>query len=296
MDHTPGCPYCGPVAGTVMRDINTGEDACTRCGTVLGAAGPSRDASDHSTPTPDGVLGGYMGGSAGASKDADGHAVSDRDGVMRQRMWQFRTISRAGGPESIRRGDDMVQTLSDKLSLPACVRLDAIGICDRACRLGMAKGRGAAAVAAAAVLLAVRRADMPRRAGEIAAASNVKHIERHYTAVCRRLETGPLPPKPDLYVAKTSSELGLPDTVTRRASELLVRAREGGGTAGRNPVVLAAGAVHAAALLTGHTVRLADVARAGGASIPAVLRCSGELRGGGVNPIGRAVRRAGVRG
>lgn len=267
------CPYCGPA--NVVRDTHSGEDACARCGTVLGDSGaPLQDTNGQNTPTPDNGLGGYMGGPAGASRDAAGLTVPNMKDVTRMRMWQFRTISRSGGPISIRRGEAVIRTLSDKLSLPACVRLDAIGICDRACRLGMAKGRGAAAVAAAAVLLAVRRADMPRRSSEIETAADIRGLDRHYSALCKRLETGPPPPRPDLYVAKVASGIGLPESVARKATGILDAARESGITAGRDPAVLAAGAVHAAAVTLGHKASRAKIARAGGVSVPAVSYCS----------------------
>lgn len=286
------CRFCGPAA-PVAHDTDTGERNCARCGTVLSPIEEPHRDGEQNTPSPGGALGGYMGGSNGASRDAAGNTVTDAYGITRQRMWQFRTIARAGGPESVRRSEPMVQALADKLSLPGCVRIDAIGICDRACRLGMAKGRGAAAVAAAAVMLAARRAGLPRRASEIADAANVSRLERHYSEVCKALGTGPPPPRPDLYVARVVSDLGLPESVARCASDILNRARAAGFTAGKDPAVLSAAAVHAAAEAAGVRAHITDTARAARISIPAVAGCSRMLQNGGHGTMGRAVRRVG---
>lgn len=286
------CRFCGPAA-PVAHDTDTGERACARCGTVLSPVEEPRRDDDQNTPSPGGALGGYMGGSAGASRDAAGNAVTDAYGITRQRMWQFRTIARAGGPESVRRSEPMVQALADKLSLPGCIRIDAIGICDRACRLGLARGRGSRAIAAAAVLLAARRAGLPRRMSDVAEAADVSRLKKHYSAVCRELGTGPPPPRPDLYVTRVASGMGLPESVARAASELLARASGRGLTVGRDPAVLSAAAVHAAAEDAGMRPNLADAARASGISAPSVSHCSRMLRNGGRGEICRAVRRAG---
>lgn len=274
------CPDCGPAAPAI-HDPDTDETVCTQCGAVLGSVGAvPADATDRNTPAPGRELGGYVGGAAPTdqTRDAAGGAVGDADGLRRQRRLQHWTMSKAGGPGSARTCRTVIGALTAKLSLPAGVRLDAEEMSDRACRLGAANGGTARGLGAAAVLLASRRAGIPRSADEIGEAADVVKIRRYYRRLCRFLGTSPPPPNPDLYVAKTASLLGLPEAVSRRAAGLLARARDGGRTAGKSPMVLAAGAVYLAAGSGGRPVSAREVAKVAGVSDVSVRNCVVMLR------------------
>ena len=274
------CEDCGP-AVPVAYDPDTDESVCTHCGIVLDSAGAApAGGADRNTPTPGRELGGYVGGSSptARARDAAGGAVGDADGIRRQRRLQRWTMSKGGGPASARTCRLLIGALAAKLSLPVGVRRDAEEMSDRACRLGAARGGPARGLGAAAVLLASRRAGIPRSASEIGEAADVGKISLHYRRLCRVLGTCPPPPNPDLYVARAASVLGLSEAAARAASVLLARARDGGRTAGRSPKVLAAGAVYLAARSCGQPVTVGATAGAAGVSDVSVRNCAAMLR------------------
>lgn len=249
------CLLCGPSDAGSVYDPDTDETVCRGCGTVIqmmwGADAHYQNtmSSDHystNTPTPRKELGGYMGGPGGPARDVDGRIVRDTGGIRRQQTWHHRTARRSGVPESVRRCQETITGLADRLALPAGARMDAMDIGARACVRGLTRGRSAIAVAAAAVLLASRKAGLARSMHDVEKASNVDNLGAHYRLLCTKLDERPQPPSPLLYVSKTASDLGLSAAVARAASEMLVRMQASGCTAGRNPIVLAAAAVYAA--------------------------------------------------
>ena len=274
------CPICGPVS-TCVFDPDTNETICKRCGSVISVG---RDAmrlddstADINTPTPRRELGGYMGGLTGPTKDLDGRMVHDAGGIHRQHTWHNRTAYQ-DAPDSIRKCHVVIASLTDKLSLPSSVRLDAIDISVRACKMGLTSGRTAAAVAAASVLIASRKAGLPRKLHDVESAADVTKLGMHYRMMCRALGEQPPPPDPSMYLPKTASDLGVPASVSRMAASMLDRLRAGGGTAGRNPTVLAAAAVYAASIVVDPPgVTAEDVGRATGVSTVSIRNCSRYL-------------------
>lgn len=286
--HSFNCPLCGPSAPGLVYDPNTDETVCRQCGAVLENPPASSflqlgdvAAGNQNTPTQGQELGGHMGSALGPAKDAGGRVVEDPHGIRRQRKWQQRTARRAGGTsDSHRAGASLIRTLADKLSLPVCVISDATVIYNRACKMRLPQGRTVAVVAAASVMMAARRAGLPRRASEIEEAVNVHNLAYHYRVMCRRMDMSPPPPNPDIYVTRTVSTLALPAAAARRASDILARARTAGATAGRNPAVLASAAILiASAVLKNCPEVSADtVASAAGVSPASSRQCAAALR------------------
>lgn len=271
------------MAGNVF-DQATGETVCRRCGAVMDSTTtPSLSQvgfEDQNTPTPREELGGHMGSVSGSSRDASGRVVEDVYGVRRQRAWQRRTAARASGPDSIRVGDTVVNTLADKLSLPDNVRRDAASLCARACRLGLSRGRTVGAVAAASILLAVRLAGIPKSSTEIEEAANIHRLPTHYRMLCNSLGISPPPPKLEAYVTRMASTMNLPAAISKAALSLLDKAGQLGKTGGRSPTVIAAAAISlAAAKSESHKhLTMEAVAKAAGASAPGVRQCAAMLR------------------
>ena len=281
------CPICGPSMPNLVYDPATDETICRGCGTVVQAAWhENRQAgpTPNSTPTPRQELGGYMGGLGASIRDVGGRAVHDVGGIRRQQTWHHRTSRSGGRLESARKCKVLIEALADKLSLPSGVWMEAQDISGRACRLGLTRGRSATHVAAAAVLLAIRKANIARSIQDVEGAANISKLAAHYRTLCHMLAEQPPPPGPSLFVSRTVSNLGLPPAVTHAATSMLLGLQGAGLVAGRSPRVLAAAAVFAVATKSGCRVSAKAVSRAAGVSSASIRNVSKIL----LNGAGRA--------
>lgn len=284
------CPLSCPTSAGSVYDPDADETVCRGCGSVMDVvrhAGQDTAPAGSNTPTPRRELGGYMGGAGGPGTDVDGRAVRDAGGIHRQHTWHNRTAQR-GTPDSVRRCMVVIAGLADKLSLPTGVRMDATEMSVRACKIGLTGGRTAAAVAAAAVLLASRKAGLARSLHDVEDAADVTKLGMHYRMLCRGLEEQPPPPSPMMYLPKTSGDLELPPSVERAAARMLTRLQSTGHTAGRSPVVLAAAAVYAASsMLQSPGLSAEAVGRVAGVSSVSIRNTSKLLADAGAAPPGR---------
>lgn len=293
--HGPSCLVCGPATTRTVYDPETGETVCG-CGAVMPQAAEGIASMDSweetaNSPTPGRELGGYVGGPAGPTRDHGGRRVRDSDGARRQQTWHHRSMRIGGAPESVRRCRIMVTTLSDKLALPAGVAADAVSLGERACLAGMPRGRAVELLAAAAVLLAVRRAGVARNIEDVEMAANVTRLGSHYRALCWKIGECPPPPSPLTYLPKVAAALGLTAAASRVAAEILARCQAGHLTAGRDPAVLAAASLYVAAPMVGRDdISAETVGKAGGVSAVSIRHVAAILKGPAEEMAERRVR------
>ncbi len=258
------CPLCG--SDKVIFDYERGEYVCTECGEVLGERvidqGPEWRSFDHEdwltkvrAEPIDPVR--YEGGVASTTlyglKDSSGRRLSV------ERVTQMRRLSiiqkgYQSLERSLRQAEAEINRMSNAIGLPRVVSRDALEIFRDALKKEIVKGRSIDIVAAASVLAACRRRNLPFSLDEIAevARADRNEIRRCYLLLMKRgIIRPPDPPNPASYISSLANKLHLSTAVQRVAISLL---RSLAGTrvmCGKSPRGLAAAALYVVATIYG---------------------------------------------
>ena len=230
-----------------VTDGETGEMACTNCGTVL----VSRAEMPHTT---DNVS--MLGNNVSAVK----HRGSAR---MRRAMRLSQNVDHYGLAVQ-----SAIVSCCSKLGLPAVVRYRAQAIFQKF-RLDL-KGRRSNVKASAALYMACREHSVPRSLDEICHTmdSGVKAARKAYKVLYEA--RGNLLPE-QLYVGfstRLSANLNLPGKTSRKALSILNRSREMGMFVGRRPILLAACSAYVAIMDDGLHITQNAIAAAAGVTAP----------------------------
>jgi transcription initiation factor TFIIB len=154
----------------------------------------------------------------------------------------------------------------EKLSVPDAVKDEAARICMRGLERGLEKGRSLAQISASSLYAACREKGVPAPLDDVAAASEVdrKAVARCYRLLVRELDMEIPIVDPAGYFATLASRAGVTAEVQARSLEILQRVEEVGGTAGTDPLGLAASVLYLAAALEGQKLTQEGAAEAAG--------------------------------
>ena len=270
-----GCPACGSTS--LFFDPVRSELVCDRCGLVLGTQpvdpGPdwspfvenaARAGPPESVLLADGGLGNTMGA---GGRDAAGRSLSANEAARFGRLRRVNQWTRLRGTErSLTGALAKVNMIGSRLSLPQDFRERAAVILRKALKADLARGRSMDAIVAACVYLATRALGAPRSLQEVADAGEVTIHRLAATAklVARETKVATMPPKPQDFVSRFASELGVSPEVRERAFQLLADRKE--ELAMAPPLGAAAGALYLAGEVGGEKLKQSDVSRVAGVS------------------------------
>ena len=274
-DRPKGCPNCGSTS--LFFDPVRSELVCDSCGLVLGTEpvdpgpdwspfeeGAARAGPPESVLLPDGGLGNTMGA---GGRDAAGRPMSANEAARFGRLRRVSQWTRLRGTErSLTGALAKVNQLASRLSLPPDFRERAAVILRKALKADLARGRSMDAIVAACVYLATRALGAPRSLQEVADAAEVTVHRLAATAklISRETRITTMPPKPQDFVSRFASELGVRTEVTERAFQLL--AQHADELAMAPPLGAAAGALYLAGEIEGEKLKQSDVSRVAGVS------------------------------
>lgn len=160
-----------------------------------------------------------------------------------------------------------IRRLTSTLQLPESIRDRACVLFESAQNSDLLRGRSLEGFAAAAIYATCRTDSVSRTLGEIVdtARASEAELKAAYDALNRELglPTGPIDPSE--YLARFACDLELPQSVERRARELVAAAHDRGLVSGRNP-----GGVAAACLYTAADERCHDLTQSEAASVAGV--------------------------
>ncbi|GAB6148014.1 transcription initiation factor IIB [Stetteria hydrogenophila] len=163
-----------------------------------------------------------------------------------------------------------IKEIAASLGLPDYVAEEAARIYREAAARGLTRGRSINAMAAAAVFAACRIHNLPYTLEDIAKvvdtreADPKREIGRNFRLLVRDLDLKIPVIKPELYVSRIASALGLPEDVQAAAMRIIEIAKKYGLTAGKDPGGLAAAAVYMAAQKKGYKKTQKEVASVSG--------------------------------
>ena len=272
------CPRCGK--GPTVTDSTGSELYCTHCGLVVKEKivdqGPewrsfssdekgdrSRSGSPTSIAMHDMGLATVVGTQ---NKDASGRSLSGsmKATVERMRTWDRRSQAHESSDRNLRQAFSELRRFSDKLTVAEAVTEKAAYFYRKALERNLVRGRSITGIIAASLYAACRDAEVPRTLKDIAAVTNVKKkdLARSYRLLHREMDFKMPVADASRCVSGIASRSGMSEKTQRRAREILLRAKQAGITAGKDPMGLAASALYVACTLEGNTITQKDVAQA----------------------------------
>ncbi|WP_226479191.1 transcription initiation factor IIB [Natrinema amylolyticum] len=285
------CPEC---TGSIRRDEEHGERACTECGLVLDADaidyGPEwrhldDDGEDRRRVGPpmssirhDKGLSTTIGW---RDEDAYGNRVSERkrERLQRLRTWNERFTSKNAQERNLKQAFGEIERMASALGLPEPCRETAGVLYRRAVEEELLPGRSIEAMATACLYAAARRHGTPRTLVAFESVSRVEKlpVQRAYRYLSSELGLRIEPADPIHYLPQYVSALAVSDDAERLAREILEAAKARDLHSGRSPAGLAAAAIYGAARLTNERVTQATVGEETGVSSVTVRNRYREL-------------------
>ena len=241
--------FCG-VCTAPVTDMDTGETVCGKCGMVLDSGTAQPHATDNHA-----LLGNNM-----SSTKVDGDARMRRASQMANKVDHSGLTAKS-----------TTTSCCAKLGLPSAVGSRALSLFKKF--RAELRGRNVAVLTAAVLYIACREHLVPRSMVEICTAMNVnhKHVRKAYKRI-RKSYAMTLPIQTsEGFATRISSNMGLPEQVSRKALDILNGLGRSGLNVGRHPQLVAAYAVYMAARDCGIDVAAATVAAASGITAPGIL-------------------------
>lgn len=274
------CPRCGQ--GTLVTDVNTGENFCAKCGFVitekLEETGPewrSFSKEEHEGRSRSGVPTSLAMHDMGLAtiigptdKDATGKPLtaSMRTTIERLRTWDSRSQIHEPVDRNFRQAFSELDRLKDKLAVGDAVIEKAAYIYRKALDKGLVRGRSISALIASSLYAACRDTETPRTLKDIGTVSNIKRkdIARCYRLLLRELSLKMPVINPVKCIARIASNAGLTEKTKREATKILQTAEKNKISAGKDPMGLAAAALYVACVTVGESKTQRDIADAAG--------------------------------
>ena len=280
LDEISECPECTSVH--LVKDYKRAELVCGNCGLVIteqlideGPEWRAFDSEQNDERARTGAPASYLIHDKGLSteigwqnRDFYGRRLphKNRAQVYRMRKWQHRTKVSNSTERNITVALNELNKLASKMGLPKSVKEAAAVIYRKAAAKSLIRGRSIETVMTASIYAACRQCDLPRSLNEIAAVSSMgkKEIGRTYRFLVRKLKISMTPTKPQNYVQRLCSELGLSGNTLTITNDILNKATEYELTSGRGPLGVAAASTYIASVLSGERRTQKEIAEAAG--------------------------------
>ncbi len=267
----------------LVFDSTFGELACSACGLVIkektldhgpewrsfSEDGEKGDRSRTGLPTSIAMHDmGLATGVGNQNRDASGRSLSGpmKSTVERLRTWDRRSQVHESADRNLRQAFSELSRFSDKLTVSEAVTEKSAYFYRKALERNLVRGRSITALIAACLYAACRDGEIPRTLKDVAAVSNVKKkdLARSYRLLHKEMDFKMPVAEASRCVSGIASRAKMSERTQRRACEILVRARQTGLSAGKDPMGLAASALYVACTLEGDNKTQKDVALAAG--------------------------------
>ena len=277
----------------IVTDPTTGEIACSNCGTVL----PEKSLEiglENSSP-----MEGYSSSRVGSKialkmadmglstiieaqdKDSTGKLLSKENRRMfyRLRMWD-RNSKSANTVKSFQKAFTLLDAIGTKLGLPEVVIEQTAYLFRKISAKKILSGRSTVGVLCATTYIACRLTNTPRTLHDIADVGNIKtkHLQRIYRFLVKELDIYPETYAPNEFVTRLAKATNLSEKTQRLAFKILGIAGKKGISTSKNPMSMAAAAVHLASLKNSEKVSQLKIAQVSGISAVTIRDRAKEIR------------------
>ena len=288
---------------SMVTDYDTGEIACSNCGAVslekitdLGPESIGLSGEDYQNNSRVGRKISLKMTDMGLStiieskdKDATGKSLSNENKRMfyRLRMWDRNSRS-ANTTKSFQKTFTMLDGISSKLALPEAVIEKTAYLFRKISAKKMLAGRSTSGILCATIYISCRLTNTPRTLQDIADAGNVKkkNLQRVYRYLSKELEIYPKTFSPKEFISRIATSVGISEKTERLAFRIVEIANKNNVSASKNPMAMAAAAVHLATVLNKEKVAQTKISKVSGISVVTIRDRTKEIKariGGEIN-------------
>lgn len=280
------CPNCGST--NFDRDSAAGEIYCRECGTVveedkMDTSGPRTfSAEDRKDKERSGSSITYTRHDKGISTEIGSGAMRNVSGEKRGQYYRLRKWhSRSSGSKSrnLKTALRHINEIVNQLNLPTSVEEESARMYEKAIDEEVVKGRKIEKIAAAIVFIVSRNQNIPRTMGEFSEAAGISERElgKNYRYVAKEMDVDVETVRPENFIPRYASSLGLSGETQKLARSIIIRAREEGLTSGRSPDGIAAAAIYMAAKEKDEKVTQREIAGIAGVTEVTVRKGTEQL-------------------
>ena len=283
----------------IVTDIHTGEVACSNCGIVssepvvdLGAEIIGGNSTDYQSNSRVGAKRSLKMIDMGLStlieakdKDVTGKSLSieNRRMFYRLRMWDRNSRS-AVTSKSFQKAFTLLDAIGSKLGLPESVIEESAYLFRKVAARKILAGRSTAAMLSATIYATCRITDTPRTLQDIADAANIKKkvLQRTYRFLAKEMNIAPESYTPSEFVTRIAKGLNLSEKTQRLTFKILDLCSKKHVSTSKNPMAMAAAAIHLAATKNAERVSQLKISQISGISAVTIRERRKEI----VNKIG----------
>ena len=283
----------------LVTDIQTGEIACSNCGIVssepiidLGAEMSGGSSADYQNNTRVGAKRSLKMIDMGLStlieakdRDVTGKSLSveNRRMFYRLRMWDRNSRS-AVTSKSFQKAFTLLDAIGSKLGLPESVVEESAYLFRKIAARKILAGRSTAAMLSATIYATCRITDTPRTLQDISDAANIKKkvLQRTYRFLAKEMDISPESYTPSEFVTRIAKELALSEKTQRLSFKILDLCAKKYVSTSKNPMAMAAAAIHLAATTNAEKVSQLKISKISGISAVTIRERRKEI----VNKVG----------
>ena len=283
----------------IVTDIHTGEVACSNCGIVssepivdLGAEMVGGNSTDYQSNSRVGAKRSLKMIDMGLAtlieakdKDVTGKSLSieNRRMFYRLRMWDRNSRS-AVTSKSFQKAFTLLDAIGSKLGLPESVIEESAYLFRKVAARKILAGRSTAAMLSATIYATCRITDTPRTLQDIADAANIKKkvLQRTYRFLAKEMDIAPESYTPSEFVTRIAKGLNLSEKTQRLTFKILDLCSKKHVSTSKNPMAMAAAAIHLAATKNAERVSQLKISQISGISAVTIRERRKEI----VNKIG----------
>lgn len=283
----------------IVTDIHTGEVACSNCGIVssepvvdIGAEAVAGNLTDYQSNSRVGAKRSLKMIDMGLStlieakdKDVTGKSLSieNRRMFYRLRMWDRNSRS-AVTSKSFQKAFTLLDAIGSKLGLPESVIEESAYLFRKIAARKILAGRSTAAMLSATIYATCRITNTPRTLQDIADAANIKKkvLQRTYRFLAKEMDIAPESYTPSEFVTRIAKGLNLSEKTQRLTFKILDLCSKKHVSTSKNPMAMAAAAIHLAATKNAERVSQLKISKISGISAVTIRERRKEI----VNKIG----------
>lgn len=274
------CPSCKK--NTMQIDTDAGELLCSSCGFVFeeriqelrpewrtysDEPDRSRVGNRTSLTMHDMGLATIIGSS---NRDVTGKPLSHSMKIMitRLKLWDSRTQAGSSAERNLRMALNELIKVKEKLALAESIVENAAYLYRKAMEKRLVRGRSVHGIMGACIYAACRNTDTPRTLDDIASSLNIrrKDVAKYYRVIHNELNLQMPVSDPINSISRIASATNLSEKTKRMALDIIVKAKDHGMVAGKDPVGIAAAAVYLSSLYLGDNCTQKNISDASGIS------------------------------
>ncbi len=267
----------------MITDAYTGEIACGSCGIVSsdqivdqGSESVGSNPNDYMNNSRVGAKRSLKMIDMGLStiieakdRDVTGKPLSleNRRMFYRLRMWDRNSRS-AASSRSFQKAFILLDAISSKLGLPESVVEETAYLFRKIAARKILAGRSTSAMLSATIYATCRITGTPRTLQDVADAGNIKKkvLQRTYRFIAKELDINPEAYTPSEFVTRIAKGLSLSEKTQRLAFKILDECAKKQVSTSKNPMAMAAAAIHLASTINNERVSQLKISKISGIS------------------------------